>query len=155
MSHQLSDIEVLDVIGQMLEALKQPDPDPMVFRILESLPLTRENVTSLMGALACSAAGITLEAAGINDGDMARISLIYALPPEDISDHHKTAAELVRMGCDFLLAPDGDEGPAQVLNMAVVAAVGRSPVHTFLTLGELLAHIRRLLVGDTRGVIRA
>lgn len=154
MTRQMSNTEVLDAIGQLLEVLNRPDPDPELWQILGALPLTSRNVTSLIDALAVHAGSMTLQAAGVDDGATARVSLMYRLPPADVSDHCKTAAELVRMGCDFLLAYPDDEEPSRVLNLAVAAAVRRSPEHAILVLGEVLGHIRRLLVGDTRGVIR-
>jgi hypothetical protein len=159
MTRQMDNREVIEVIGQLLEVLNEPDPDPFLFQILETLPLNTGNVTRILSALAVRAGGMTLQAAGVDDDHTARVSLVFKIPADDISDHCKTAADLVRLACDFLLAaaPVDDtavDEPARVLNEAVATVVARGSEHAFLVLGEVLGHIRRLLVGDTRGVIR-
>jgi hypothetical protein len=155
MTDKMTDDQVLATVGDLLEVLRQPDRDPMLFAILESLPLTADTLVKLLTVLASRAGQMTLDVAGVDPKAMTgRVRTQYALPDDDVSNHIKTAAELVRLGCNYLLA-EGDEGVAALaLDDAVRTAVGRGPKHTFLVLGEILGHIRRLIHGDTRGVIR-
>lgn len=153
-THEMSNIEVLDVIGQLLEKLTQPDPDPdLLSRILESLPCDCATFTRLLGALAVRAGSITLEVAGVDMSAAVEVELVSFMPADDVSGFTKTAGELVRMGCDFLLAAGDDDPPAQALNEAAHAAAHRGPEFAFLVLSELLGRIHRLLRGDTREVI--
>lgn len=154
MTRQMSNVEILDIIGQMLEKLNQPEPDDDLFRILESLPLTCDTVSRLLGALAVRAGAITLEVAGVDvESGNVSVELVSFRPADDVPEFAKTAAELVRLGCDFLIAAPDDDPAAQALNKVAHAAAHRSPEFAFLLLGELLARIRRLLRGDTREVI--
>lgn len=156
MRHAMSNVEVIDAIGRMVAVLNEPDPDPEIWDILMSLPLDSHNVRRIVGAMAVRAAGMTLEAAGLDTGtETGRVRLLYAIPPDDISDHAKAAAELVRLGCDFLIASPDDEAEAEKLQDVVWQVVHRGPAHAFLVLGEIMGHIRRIVMGDLRGVIRA
>jgi hypothetical protein len=153
--HQMSSTEILLTMGDLLEVLKQPDPDANVNRILGSLPPTCGTFTGLLGALAVRAASMTLDIAGIDTSRPVRVELVSNMPADDIPGFAKTAGELVRLGCDWLLVPpDGDEPAAKALNEAAHAAAHRGPESTLLVLGELLGRIRRLQHGDTREVIR-
>jgi hypothetical protein len=141
-------------VGDLLEVLRRPDRDPMLFAILESLPLTADTLVKLLTVLASRAGQMTLDVAGVDPRNMTgRARTQYALPADDVSNHTKTASELIRLGCNFLLAEDAGQAALE-LEDAVTAAVAWGPEHTFLVLGEVLGHIRRLIHGDTRGVIR-
>lgn len=155
MTSRLTNEQVLATVGDLLEVLKTPGRDPMLVAILESLPLTSDNLIRLLTVLASRAGQMTLDVAGVDPRSMTgRVRPNYALPADDVSNHAKTAGLLVSLGCNFLLA-EGDEGVAALaLDDAVTTAVARGPEHTFLVLGEVLGHIRRLIDGDTRGVIR-
>jgi hypothetical protein len=152
--HEMSNVEVLLTIGDLLEVLKQPDPDADVSRIMESLPLTCATITQLLGALAVRAASMTLDIAGVDTTGPVTVELVANMPADDIPEFAKTAAELARMGCDFLIATGYDEDPAaSALNEAAHTAAHRGPEFASLVLGELLGRIRRLMTGDTREVI--
>jgi hypothetical protein len=155
MSHprQLSSTEILLTIGDLLEVLKQPDPDADVSRLLESLPPTCGTFTELLGALAVRAASMTLDIAGVDTSRPVRVEVVSNRPADDVPGFAKTAAELARMGCNFLIAAPGDEQPAQALNEAVYAAAHHGPEFANLVLSELLGRISRLQHGDTREVI--
>lgn len=157
MTNKLTNDQVLATVGDLLEVLRQPDPDPMLMTILESLPLTSDTLIKLLTVLASRAGQMTLDVAGVDPRSMTgRVRPQYALPDADMSDHAKAGATLLGLGCNFLLAEgaEAEEEAASVLDAAVTAAVARSQAHTFLVLGEILGHIRRLIDGDTRGVIR-
>lgn len=150
-----SNVEVLDVIGQLLEKLAQSAPDADLARILESLPCNCATLTRLLGGLAVRAGALTLEAAGadITSGTV-QVEVVGFMPADDIPAFAKTAAELARLGCEFLLAAGAPEELASTaLNEAAHAAAHRAPEFAFLVLTELLGRIRRLLRGDTREVI--
>lgn len=158
MTNKMTNNEILATVGDLLEVLRQPDLDPMLVAILESLPLTSDTLVKLLTVLASRAGSMTLEVAGVDPRNMTgRVRPQYALPDADMSDHAKAGATLIGLGCNFLLAEgaDAEEEAARVLDAAVTAAVARGQAHTFLVLGEILGHIRRLIHGDTRGVIRA
>lgn len=152
--YEMSNTELLLTLGELLEKLKQPDPDADVSRILESLPMDCATFTRLLGAVAVRAASITLDVSGIDTSRPVRVELVANMPADDIPEFAKTAAELVRLGCDFLITAPDDDPAAQALNEAAHAAAHRGPEFAFLVLGELLGRIRRLLRGDTREVIR-
>lgn len=157
MTNRLTNEQVVATVGDLLEVLRQPDRDPMLIAILESLPLTSDNLIKLLTVLASRAGQATLEVAGVDPRNMTgRVRPQYALPAADMSDHAKTGGTLIGLGCNFLLAEGAaaEIEAASVLDDAVAAAVARGPEHTFLVLGEILGHIRRLIDGDTRGVIR-
>lgn len=157
MTSKMTHEEVLATVGDLLEVLRQPDRDPMLMAILESLPLTSDTLIKLLTVLASRAGQATLEVGGVDPRSMTgRVRTQYALPAEDMSDHAKTGGTLIVLGCNFLLAEGAaaEIEAASVLDDAVTAAVARGPEHTFLVLGEILGHIRRLITGDTRGVIR-
>lgn len=151
--HQMSNAEILLTLGELLEKLQQPDPQAEVTRILESLPCDCSTFTRLIGALAVRAATITLEVAGVDRSGTVEVELVANMPPDDIPGFAKAAGELVRLGCDFLLAAGDDDPASQALNEACHAAAHRSPEFAFLVLNELLGRIYRLLRGDTREVI--
>ncbi|MEU4386611.1 hypothetical protein [Promicromonospora sp. NPDC023805] len=152
-THELSNVEILDVIGRVLEKLAQPVADADVFRILDSLPATCSTFARLLGALAVRSAALTLEAADVDRSSTVEVELVSFMPPDDVPEFAKTAAELVRLGCGFLLAGPDDDPAAQALNEASHAAAHRGPEFAFLALTELLGRIRRLMSGDTREVI--
>jgi hypothetical protein len=156
MKPKMTDEQVMATVGDLLEVLRQPDRDPMLVAILESLPLTSDTLIKLLTVLASRAGEMTLDVAGVDPRSMTgRVRAQYALPAEDVSNHTKTSAALISLACNYLLAEDHQHEAAVYLHDAVTAAVGRGPEHTFLVLGDILGHIRRLIEGDTRGVIRA
>lgn len=152
-AHEMSKVEVLDIIGQLLEKLAQSAPDSEVFGVLERLPATCGTFTPLLGALAVRAGSITLEVAGVDVSGTVEVELVSFLPADDVPEFAKTAAQLVALGCDFLVAGPDDAPAARALNEASHAAAHRSSQFAFLVLSELLGCIRRLLSGDTREVI--
>ncbi|MEU4386612.1 hypothetical protein [Promicromonospora sp. NPDC023805] len=158
MTAKMTNEQVVATVGDLLEVLRQPDRDPMLIAILESLPLTSDTLIKVLTVLSSRAGQMTLEAAGVDPRNMTgRVRPQYALPADDMSDHAKTGATLLGLGCNFLLAEGAaaEMEAASSLDAAVTTAVARGPQHTFLVLGEILGHIRRLIDGDTRGVIRA
>jgi hypothetical protein len=151
----MSNTELLLTIGQILERLKQPDPDADVSRILASVPMDCANTTRLLGALAVRAASITLEIAGVDiEAGPVTVELVANMPADDIPGFAKTAGDLARLGCHFLIATAAAEDPAaRALNEAAHAAAHQGPEFANLVLSELLGRISRLLAGDTREVI--
>jgi hypothetical protein len=156
MTNKMTNEQVMATVGDLIEALRQPDRDPKLTAILLSLPLTSETLIKLLTVLASRAGQMTLEAAGFDPRDTTgRVRPQFALPADDMSDHAKAGAALISLGCNFLLAEDDEGEAALALDRAATAAVARGERHTFLVLGEILGHMRRLIDGDTRGVIRA
>lgn len=158
MTRELTHAEVLATTEEMLTILREPDPNPALFGLLYSLPLTGTNLSKLLGAVACTAATATLQAAGVDLDDPAerarfRVRTRTAMPAADTAGFELAAGELVNLGCAFILTDD-DVDQAEALAAAANRVVARGPDFTFLTLGATLAHLRRLLHGDTRGVIR-
>jgi hypothetical protein len=158
MTRELTNDEVLATTEEMLAILREPDPDPMLFGLLQALPLTSANLTKVLASVATAAATATLQAAGVDLDDPAErarfsVRTRTAMPVDDTAGFELAAGELVNLGCDFLLADD-DADQAEALRAATQRVVARGPAFTFLTLGASLAHLRRLLHGDTRGVIR-
>lgn len=155
MTKKMTNDQVLATVGDLLAVLRQPDRDPLLFAILESLPLTPDTLVKLLTVLASRAGQMTLDVAGVDPRDMTgRVRTMYALPADDVSAHTKAGAELIRLGCNLLLVEDDADEAAGALDDAATATVNRGPEHTFLVLAEILGHIRRLIHGDTRGVIR-
>lgn len=158
MTRELTDAEVLATTEEMLAILREPDPDPMLFGLLYALPLSGRNLTKLLGAVATTAGTATLQAAGVDLDDPAErarfsVRTRTSMPADDTPGFEMAAGELVNLGCAFVLADD-DADQVEALQAAANRVVARGPEFTFLTLGAALAHIRRLLHGDTRGVIR-
>ena len=146
------DSEILATVQEMLHVLAQPDPDPELFRILESKPLSTMYVTKLIGATAVAAAGMTLKASPVPRADVTAVHVGYNAHPDDIPGWQKDSADLIALACDFLLTSD-DDGQAQALQAACLTLAQRDPQYALLALADLLAHMRRLLEGDTRGVV--
>ncbi|MFI6424760.1 hypothetical protein [Promicromonospora sp. NPDC050880] len=158
MTRELTDAEVLATTEEMLAILREPDPDPMLFGLLYSLPLSGPNLAKVLGAVGTTAGMATLQAAGVDLDDpveRARFSVRThtTMPADDTAGFELAAGELVNLGCAFVLADD-DFNEAGALAAATNRIVARGPEFTFLTLGAVLSHIRRILHGDTRGVIR-
>lgn len=158
MTRNLTTDEVLAIVEEMLTILREPDPDPMLFGLLYKLPLSVPNLIKLLAALATTAGSATLQAAGVDLDDPAersrfRVRTHTLMPLDDTAGFERAAAELVSLGCTFILI-DEDAEHAASLEDATTRVVERGPEFTFLTLGATLAHLRRLLHGDTRGVIR-
>lgn len=158
MTRELTDAEVLSTVEQMLAILREPDPDPDLFGLLYALPLSAANLAKLLGAVATTAGTATLQAAGVDLDDpveRARFSVRTrtTMPAADTAGFELEAAELINLGCAFVLA-DVDLVQVQALAAATNRVVARDPEFTFLTLAAMLTHLRRLLHDDTRGVIR-
>jgi hypothetical protein len=151
----MSNAELLLTIGQILERLKQPDPDADVNRLLESLPMGCATITPLLGALAIRAASITLDIAGVDiEAGPVTVELVANMPADDIPGFAKTAGELARLGCDFMIATGAaEERASRALSEAAHAAAHQGPEFANLVLSELVGRIRRLQHGDTREVI--
>lgn len=158
MTRELTNAEVLATTDELLTILRKPDPDPALLDLLYALPPSGANLTKLLAAVAITAGTATLQAAGVDLDDPAergrfRTRTHTAMPVDDTAGFELAAAELVNLGCAFVLADDDDD-QADALAAAANDVVTRGAEFTFLTLGAELSHLRRLLNGDTRGVIR-
>ena len=153
MTRILSNEEVLDVVERITDVMSGPG-DVDVYPILDPLPLTSDNVIRILSALTVAAAAATLTAAGIDPAETtARVRANYAMPADDIPGFAKEAAQLVTMGCDFLLAHHDDLANDALIRAVTHVVTAHGPEFAFLAMGEVLACIRRLLHGDTRGVL--
>jgi hypothetical protein len=158
MTRALTNAEVLAATDEIVTILRKPDPDPALLDLLYALPLSGANLAKLLAAVAITAGTGTLQAAGVDLDDPAerarfRTRTRTAMPVEDTAGFELAAAELVNLGCAYVLADD-DSDRADALAFAANDVVARGADFTFLTLGAALSHLRRLLHGDTRGVIR-
>lgn len=158
MTHELTNAEVLAITQRMLAILRAPDPDPMLFGLLYEVPLTAVNLTKLLGAVSTTAATATLEAAGVDlddahDRATFSVQTRTTMPADDTAGFELAAGQLTNLACAFVLA-DNDDAEAAALQAAAEHAVARGREFTLLTLGAMLTHLRRILNGDMRGVIR-
>lgn len=158
MTRELTNDEVLAITKRMVTILREPDPDPMLFGMLYEVPLTAVNLTKLLGAVATTAATATLQAAGVDlDDPLERASFSVrtrtTMPADDTARFELAAGELTNLACLFVLADD-DAAQSAALQAAAERVVAGGREFTLLTLGAMLKHLRRLLNGDTRGVIR-
>lgn len=163
MTRELTNDEILATTGEIVAILRRPDSDDSALHdLLLAFPLSGKNLSNLLGAVATTAATATLQAAGVDLDDPAErahfgVRTRTALPPEDTATFELAAGELINRGCAFILAPDfpGDLDEVVSLGDAANGVVARGPEFTFLTLSAMLGHLRRLLHGDLRGVIRS
>lgn len=159
MSREMTDDEVVAVVEALVGTLREPDPDPVLFQILYTVPLSPLNLTKILGAVATAAATATLQAAGVDlddPADRARrwVRMHTIMPADDTADWEKSAGELVAVACAFVLASDEHNADrAQALADASSLVALRGSEYLFRTLAATLAHIRRLVHGDTRGVV--
>jgi hypothetical protein len=157
MTRTLENHEILDVVDRIGAALAGPG-DVDVAPLLEAVPITPENITSLTAGLVIVTAAATLKAAGVDPDTMtARIRTRHLMPLDDIAPFALHAAQLVTLACDYLMAPDGaDDLASDALNRAVRHTVtGHTQDFAFLALGEIMATYRRILHGDHRGIVVA
>lgn len=158
MSHELTNAEVLAITQRMVTILRDPDPDPMLFGLLYEVPLTAANLTLLLAAVATAAATASLQAAGVDLDDAGEraaftVRTRTTMPAADTAGFELAAGELTNLACAFVLADD-DAAESAAVQAAAERVVTRGREFTLLTLGAMLTHLRRLLNGDTRGVIR-
>lgn len=161
MTSTLSDEKVLSIVDEMVGILRDPDPDPLLWHILDGLALTTHDVAKIIGAAAIAAGDMSLQAVGVHAaavrdrGDSERVRLMYQVPPDDVPDWEKAAGALVVEASNFMLA-SGPEADAHADALAArAAAIATHGLEFALrTLGAELHCIRALLEGDTRGVIR-
>uniref|UniRef100_UPI003F4909CF hypothetical protein n=1 Tax=Promicromonospora sp. CA-291202 TaxID=3240016 RepID=UPI003F4909CF len=158
----MTDEDVAAVTDQMIAILRDdPDPDPMLFGVLEPLPLTGLNLTKIMVTLAIADAGMSFRTLGIDLDDPAEradvtvVNLGFHLPADDVPDFEKAAGELLVLAAEFLLM-DVEQGEAQgnALAKRTAEIVETGPEFAFWTLTSTLSHMRALLWGDTSGVVR-
>lgn len=161
MTGTLSDEKVLSIVDEMVGILRAPDPDPLLWHILDGLPLTAHDVAKIIGAVAIAAADMSLQAVGIHTGPardqgVDQIRLMFQVPPDDVPDWEKAAGALVVEASNFLTANPGQDADAHADALANrAAAIATHGLEFALrTLGAELHCIRALLHGDTRGVIR-
>lgn len=158
MSHELTNAEVLAITQRMVTILRDPDPDPMLFGLLYEVPLTAANLTLLLAAVATTAATASLQAAGVDLDDASEraaftVRTRTTMPADDTAGFELAAGELTNLACAFVLADD-DAAESAAVQAAAERVVTRGREFTLLTLGAMLTHLRRLLNGDMRGVIR-
>lgn len=161
MTRTMSDEDIAAVAEQMITILSDPDPDPMLFGVLESLPLTKLNLTKIMLTLAVADAGMSFRALGIDlddptaRADVTLVNLGFHLPPDDMPDFEKAAGELLVLAAELLLMDvERSEAQGKALAKRTAEIVEKSPEFAFWTLSATLSHMRSLLWGDTRGVER-
>lgn len=161
MTREMTNGEVIAVVEVLVGSLREPVPDPVLFQILYSVPLSPTNMAKILGVVATTAATATLRAAGVDlddPADRARFGVRShtVMPPDDTPDWEKTAGELVAVACGFVLTdPDPDSDQAQALADACSLVALQGPDYLFRTLAATLAHLRRLLHGDMRGLVIA
>ena len=161
MTGTLTDEKVLSIIDEMIGILREPDPDPLLWHILDGLALTAHDVAKIIGAAAIAAAEMSLQAVGIHPGSardqgVEQIRLMYQVPLDDVPDWEKAAGVLVVESANFLTANPGGEANAHADALAnrAAAIATHSLEFALRTLGAELHCMRALLEGDTRGVIR-
>lgn len=162
MTSTLSDEKVLSIVDEMVGILRDPDPDPLLWHVLDGLALTERDVAKILGAAAIAAATLSLRAVGIDvaaartGSDQERVRLMYQVPADDVPDWEKAAGALVAEASNFMLAASGPECDAHADALANRAAAIATHSHEFAlhTLGAQLGAIRSLQMGDTWGVIR-
>jgi hypothetical protein len=154
MTGTLTDEKVLSIVDEMVGILRQPDPDPLLWHILDGLALTTHDVAQIIGAVAIAAGNMSLQAAGV-DASAERVRLMYQVPSDDVPDWEKAAGALLTEAANFMLATgDEAEAHADALANRAAAIATHGTEFALRTLGAQLAAIRSLLMGDTWGVIR-
>jgi len=157
----LTDEQVLSLIDEMVGILRKPDPDPLLWHILDGLALNTHDVAQLLGAAAVAAGNMSLQAVGIDAaavraaGAQERVRIMFQSPADDVPDWDKAAGALLVEASNFMLAsgPESDAHADALANRtAAIATHGME--FALRTLASELGCIRSLLMGDTWGVIR-
>lgn len=161
MTRTLTDEQVLSLIDEMVGILRDPDPDLLLFHILDGLALTTHDVAQLIGAAAVAAGNMSLQAVGIDAaaaraaGNQERVRIMFQVPADDVPDWDKAAGALLVEASNFMLAsgPEAD-AHADALADRTAAIANHGLEFALRTLGAELGCIRSLLTGDTWGVMR-
>jgi hypothetical protein len=153
-SRAMSESEVRETIDAMVAALREPEPNPDVFRILYGKPLNAANMQKLLGSLAIRDAQMTFQSVGLERTHVDRVALQTFRHPDDLPDWNKASGQLLVDACTYVLvdAQTGVEELAALL-VSVNGIVARGPEFTFRCLTDVLAHIRSLINGTGQGVV--
>ena len=151
---EMSEPEVRETIEAMVDALREPEPNPDVFRILYGKPLNAANMQRLLGTLAIKDAQMTFASVGLDRRHVDRVALKTFVHPDDLPDWNKASGQLLVDACSYVLvdARTGVDELAALL-VTVNGIVARGPEFTFRCLTDVLAHIRGLINGTGHGVV--